>query len=278
MRFTAENATKPEIKVVGASVDVRQDWNNVKAEPIATGKTDAKGYYAVSLDAGYYTVRVTSTDYYTPYTFTVAIKPEATMPSEEKIQMSPMFEIPEEERDNLSSFRVVLTWGLYPSDLDSHLTAKLSDDTYFHIAYYSRSGYDNGIRVASLDVDDVTSYGPETVSLTSFDKEGNYDYYVHWYSGSGSWATSNAKVTLWLSNSDTPAVFEVPTEGTDATTTSYGKKRYWHVFSIRNGVFTTINEIVSSPYTTPNAGDTNTRTRSVSGVKSEPQKTYYTDK
>ena len=266
LTFTAVNATAPTMKVVDASVDIREAWNNVvSGDPIITGKTGEDGSYTVELDAGYYTVRVSHSDY-TAYRFNVAIKPSYTSKATEdgNILMSPLFIIVDNfddpvEQDKVASFRVVLTWGLNPSDLDSHLIAKLSDDTTFHIAYYDKNGYQGGIRVASLDVDDVTSYGPETVSVTSFDKDGNYDYYVHWYAGNGSWATSNAKVTLYrlasngaLIGGESPIEFEVPVDQPGATNTTsyyYGRvsPQYWHVFSYnKTEGFKTVNELKNS--------------------------------
>jgi hypothetical protein len=98
-------------------------------------------------------------------------------------------------------FRVVLTWGEQPNDLDSHLTGPAADGTNrFHV-YYSSKTHD----VASLDVDDTTSYGPETVTVSppsgsSTLRPGIYRYSVHHYSGSGTIGSSGASVRLTLAN------------------------------------------------------------------------------
>lgn len=74
-------------------------------------------------------------------------------------------------------FRIVLTWGETPRDLDSHLTGPTSSDDRFHVWYNNRTNADN---TANLDRDDVTSIGPETITISQrFD--GTYRYSVHDY-------------------------------------------------------------------------------------------------
>jgi len=83
-----------------------------------------------------------------------------------------------------NEYRVVLTWGDIPNDLDSHLFYYNEyDQELFHVYWASAIGYYNGEIVASLDVDDTSSYGPETVTIT-FDASmvengGEIRYCVH---------------------------------------------------------------------------------------------------
>lgn len=74
--------------------------------------------------------------------------------------------------------RIVLSWGESPSDLDSHLTGPLADDSRFHVAFFSRTPQGSN---ANLDRDDVTSFGPETITVTAL-RDGLYRYSVHNYS------------------------------------------------------------------------------------------------
>jgi hypothetical protein len=95
--------------------------------------------------------------------------------------------------------RVVLTWGEKPSDLDSHLTGP-DAVSRFHI-YYSKKGSENAAPFSFLDHDDVTSYGPETVTIIE-QKEGVYRYSVHDFTNRGSnssqkMANSSAKVEVY---------------------------------------------------------------------------------
>ena len=108
---------------------------------------------------------------------------------------------------NAGEARIVLTWGANPRDLDSHLTGPNSsnngnidgdDDNRFHV-YYSHKTED----VAVLDVDDTSSYGPETVTISPPDfsstlRSGLYRYSVHHYSGSSDISNSNASVSLTI--------------------------------------------------------------------------------
>jgi len=60
--------------------------------------------------------------------------------------------------------------------------------------------------MCALDVDDISSYGPETVTCPPTASTGGalrpgvYRYSVHHYAGSGNLDTSNANVRLELSN------------------------------------------------------------------------------
>ncbi len=107
--------------------------------------------------------------------------------------------------------RIVLTSGEDPSDLDSHLTGPNATGGRFHVWY---AGRDAG--VANLDRDDVTSYGPETTTITS-QYAGTYRFYVHDFSNGSASAQSpsyelsrsSAKVQVFNS-SGLLAVYNVP--------------------------------------------------------------------
>jgi len=57
--------------------------------------------------------------------------------------------------------RIVLTWGETPYDLDAHLTGPQSGAERFHVYWDQR-----GDEAANLDVDDIDSHGPETVTIS----------------------------------------------------------------------------------------------------------------
>ncbi len=80
------------------------------------------------------------------------------------------------------SFRIVLTWGQSPSDLDAHLTGPDSVGGRFHCYYANMNPAGSN---ASLEVDDVSSFGPETITIRSF-RNGMYRYSVHNYSNQSS--------------------------------------------------------------------------------------------
>ncbi|AMS14851.1 tetratricopeptide repeat protein [Pseudomonas chlororaphis] len=97
---------------------------------------------------------------------------------------------------NLDGLRVVLTWGATPSDLDSHMIFP-GNNIYFR----NQQGDD-----AHLDVDDVDSYGPETITLEKKHYGESYVYAVHDYSNQGRPASrqlsaSQAKVFVYMGQS-----------------------------------------------------------------------------
>ncbi|OTG63822.1 YfaP family protein [Acinetobacter silvestris] len=97
---------------------------------------------------------------------------------------------------DLNSMRVVLNWGQNPADLDSHLIYKNQ-----HIYWDSKQGTN-----ANLDVDDVDSYGPETITIEKRLADQYYVYSVHDYSDRESpdthnLANSQAKVMVYAGES-----------------------------------------------------------------------------
>ena len=73
---------------------------------------------------------------------------------------------------NLDGMRIVLNWGAQPLDLDSHLVYPGS-----HVYFKAMTGTD-----ALLDVDDISSYGPETITIARKHAGVRYVYAVHDYS------------------------------------------------------------------------------------------------
>lgn len=85
--------------------------------------------------------------------------------------------------------RIVLNWGRLPSDLDSHLTGDSTTTAgrpRYHVYYANRVvRFANGDTIAYLDVDDVTSYGPETITIYRF-FPGTLRYKIHDYTNRSS--------------------------------------------------------------------------------------------
>jgi hypothetical protein len=115
---------------------------------------------------------------------------------------------------------VRLTWGQSPSDLDTHVVGPNN----YHI-WYPHKGDLNKDEYAKLDVDDVTSYGPEVFTALSFPSEGTYHYAVYNYSDSHSpnITDSPAKVEVTVNGETT--VFTPPAGETD-------EHMWWNVFDI----------------------------------------------
>lgn len=118
-----------------------------------------------------------------------------------------------------NNYRIVLTWGNSPSDLDSHLWTPVIDGTTHHL-YFSYKGTCEASPYACLDVDDTSSYGPETMTI-SRPFQGKYAYGVYNYSG-GNISGTNANVKIY-NNSGLLRELTVP---------QTGDGRWWDVFEI----------------------------------------------
>ena len=215
----------------GATIRVEDGEGEIHNTSSATD-----GSYTVTLAHGEADITARA-DGYIPYSRTVGVTEGTTKTHD--IQLSHELES--------TQYRAVLTWGAEPSDLDSHLIGA-DLDNYYHVYYGDKRAYDDSFEnvIAELDVDDVTSYGPET---TTFDvtSSGDYTFFVHNYSGSPSLTASGAHVTLYQGTSKI-ADFDVPA-GDD--------QLYWNVFRISNGELSVVNTLSDSP----TANDSGTETR-----------------
>lgn len=91
---------------------------------------------------------------------------------------------------------IVLTWGATPTDLDSHLVGPILPSGRFHCYYVTP----DPVPYVSLDLDDTSSFGPETIQVSTSGGNmvpGSYSYFVHNYSGSPAFNTSNGIVTVF---------------------------------------------------------------------------------
>ena len=212
----------------GALVEVRSGINNTEGAVVASALTDATGLYSFfDLPAGTYTAMASKTGYITN-SFTVGVV-GGQLTSEQNGALSPIL-APEE-------LRIVVTWGATPDDLDSHLTGPIPDQTTrFHV-YFADQGNLTLSPFAALDRDDITSFGPETITITMrFD--GIYRYSVHDFSNSLSSTSSDlsnsgAQVKIYMGSSPTPTIFNVP-PGNPGTV--------WTVFEL-DGISGTITPI-----------------------------------
>lgn len=130
--------------------------------------------------------------------------------------------------------RIVLSWGAFPYDLDSHFTGPTTSGSRFHV-YYSNENVSDGTE-AFLDVDDTESYGPETITISQY-VSGVYRFSVHNYDNDGvdggqEIYDSPAKVEIFDSNglikAFNPKAFQA------------GSGNTWRVFE-----FTISNDVVN---------------------------------
>lgn len=135
--------------------------------------------------------------------------------------------------------RIILTWGEDPSDLDSHLW--LPKDDPFHICFVEE-GDAGSFPFAFLDLDDTSSFGPETVTIIE-PQEGTYTYAVHNFSDEFGGDTpineSGGHVEVFGEDGFI-ASFDAPTSGDGF---------WWHVFDLNaeTGQVTGVNQIGDDP-------------------------------
>lgn len=182
--------------------------------------TNGDGEFSIRLKAGKYVVKVRKNGYVN-YANTVTLDKDVKLPI-------PLTKPLRSETE----YRAVLTWGETPRDEDSHLIGTDGTSEPFHVYYADPSAYrgndGDDDRIAWLDVDDTTSYGPETVTF-SVSSSGIYSYYVHNYSAEAPLNTSGAQVVLYRGN-EMIKTYSIPSD--------WSNQNAWTVFSIVNGQVT----------------------------------------
>ena len=215
------------VGINGVELRVRNGWNNTSVgEVLETTTTDDEGSYSLTLPLGNYTVEAVLDGYVTS-SFNIIVQGGTT--AGQNGTMMPVLQG--------DSYRIVLTWGENPSDLDSHVVGTRSDGEPFHVYYGNKDAYDGDIWVCNLDVDDVTSYGPETITLNTTNATPYY-YYIYRYAGNGTVADSGAQIKVYQGES-LITTFNVPTD--------QGPDDYWNVFAIVNGRLVIRNTITDYP-------------------------------
>ena len=209
LKLTITNATNNEI-VSGASVLLAA----TNGAPMDEGVADANGNLTLTApDSGRYELTV-SKDGFITAGFDITVEDGQT-------ELTKTLQISPEMRSG--EIRLVLTWDENPRDIDSHLVGTSSGGRNVNVMWQNKRSYDeNGNVIAELDVDDTTSFGPETTTI--HDVGGSYEYYIHKFAGDGTVGSSGAVVKIYVDNA-LYATVEVPTDITGD----------WQVCTINNG-------------------------------------------
>ncbi|MFP4459120.1 MAG: carboxypeptidase regulatory-like domain-containing protein [Candidatus Zixiibacteriota bacterium] len=128
-------------------------------------------------------------------------------------------------------YRIVLSWGEEPLDLDAHLFTPEIEGAEYHI-YFSNMGSLESAPYCKLDIDDTDSFGPETITIDTL-FTGTYYYSVYNYSEEPDIKISDAVVKIY-NYSGMIAEFQIPSEG---------EGLWWNVFEISSTDLTAIDEI-----------------------------------
>lgn len=232
-----------------ATIKIRKGWNTTSGSyvktlfgTVRTTSTLSDGKFMLSCNSGAYTVEISKKGYVTAHYNVVAgdIGIFSSLPTY-TVALTPVLADDE--------YRIVLTWGKMPSDLDSHLTYYKDDIQKKHIYYGNKSSSMDGSVIAKLDLDDTSSYGPETITITldsSLVEDGGvFKYSVHNYtnrnsSNSNSLSLSNATVRIYAGNNLLKS-YNVPMNEIGTV---------WHVFDITENGIETVNEFYNASVAT----------------------------
>lgn len=196
-----------------ATIKVREHGNRTGGT-LYEAETGSDGSYKFEGKAGRYTMEVSAIGYNSEYVdFEIMF---GQTKAGVNVVLAPI---------SNGEIRIVLTWGAYPDDLDSHAEGRSSGGRSFHI-YFSNSS-ESG--VGNLDVDDTSSYGPETITIT--DANSEFSYYVIDYTHSGNMNSSGATVKVYLPDGTMQSFTISPS----------GSGNRWNVFDYKNGQITVRN-------------------------------------
>ncbi len=130
-------------------------------------------------------------------------------------------------------YRIVLTWGSIPPDLDAHLTGPKGDGTRFHVYWNNRIAKSvDGDTLADMISDKRSGFGPETITIKTL-IPGAYRFSVHNYSRNEAEndttlvSLSNAIVRVFTASG---LEHEFSISGENGPADSVGNA--WHVFEI----------------------------------------------
>ena len=217
----------------------REGINTSEGPVVASTATDFQGLYQLSgLPAGHYTAEAGGEGYSSVF-FTVVCLGNQTNGGQ-NATITPLL--------SGGETRIVLTWGAYPRDLDSYLTGPDEFGSRFWVYWISRIYSDNNTS-ANLDLDDTSSFGPETITIVK-QTEGIYRYYVHDFTNrsiptSSQLSQSGARVEVYRDNNRV-ASFNVPPNRSGIL---------WHVFDLEDDRVTPVNTMTSD-FNVAKAGET----------------------
>jgi uncharacterized protein YfaP (DUF2135 family) len=210
------NATN-DSRLANATINLREGADVKTGDVSVTASTGAEGTYAFSnVEAGEYTAEIVLADYSTVYQNVILVGNSTVT---RNFAMSPTLASGE--------VRIVLTWGESPRDLDSYLKGPKATSGEYTISFRNKNEENT-----TLDRDDTSGFGPETITISS-QNSGTYTYWVVPYDGtSSSLANSSAIVSIYDENGLAEQI-KVPS----------GTGFKWNVFTMSSGVVTVVNTI-----------------------------------
>lgn len=206
--------------VEGMTIHFRRGLNVTEGPIAATVTTNEHGDYNVTLPPGVYTGELIKEGFIPSYLIATSLAEEynydqsaivSRMPTEGKIS-------------------IVLTWDELPYDEDAHLLGPTPDGYGFHTSTENRQYNYQNQNYVSLDTDNMSSYGPEVITIKKR-VDGIYTFYVQNYSAT---ANNGAASTLRKSSATVKVyngAYRLPMK-TYHIPVGDGEEPYWHVFDM----------------------------------------------
>jgi len=186
--------------ITGRVIDAVTGWGISGAVVTAFGSDGSQVSQTTTGSSGDYSLAVKGSDsYYITVDMAGYITENAEVYTDgNTVKISKDIALSEEMAEDV--IRIILTWGANPRDLDSHLDGTASDGTRTSVSYMSQIQYNrNRQKIAELDLDDVTGFGPETTTI--YDINGSYEFYVVDFLDTGTMARLGATVKVYQGNS-----------------------------------------------------------------------------
>lgn len=214
-----KDASHPDGKP-GLMLRLRKGINNLYTDVIKTLYTDDEGKYRTGeLPAGNYCVEIVDEENGSDF-FNIKILGGR--------------EIAEQDRESRGNqWRIVLTWGEKPADLDALLSAMFLDREYFYLTYFVEKAahpelgdvFQKDEKRAGIDKDVRDSFGPETTTIYNLEEGGYYFFSVRNFEedSRSSLSLSGAMVRVYRGNSTKPVY---------TTKVPEGEGFYWNAFCI----------------------------------------------
>ena len=124
---------------------------------------------------------------------------------------------------NAGGVTIKLSWGALPRDLDSHLWAPTAAGVVTGIDFTNLGDLNNSPFV-NLDVDDVSSFGPEFVTINKIARSTTYRYWVNNFSNSFTPGQTGSPARVEVNVGGSLTTFSPPA--------GEGNNLNWHAFDI----------------------------------------------
>jgi hypothetical protein len=177
--------------------------------------TDVTGYYNLQLLPGSHNATVSKAGFVTISKWVNVTNADITSGGDADFYLPPSLAFS-------GSYRILLTWGATPSDLDSYTFTAWGCEVY-----YGNRVCTNSTTQVDLDRDDTSGWGPETTTWSNMTVYGRYEFWVHRYS-SGPFTPAGqprAQVDVYSTEGGLMEVIRIPPQTDDTL-------EWWNVFRL----------------------------------------------